>query len=341
MKNNQVCFFSNSSKEQLKKEQYSIQDIRILQELGYKVNVATKLWEIPWNSRFYFSWWASGSILPFIVSCVLRKAIIVIAGGNEAMFYRDSISNQPLGYLATPWYKKIATRITLRYSTRIIIVSEFMRSDVTKLGARNPILVHNSVDTNRFAPTMNTERSEITTIFKLDRDVIELKRGNILLKAIPLVLEKYPKQIFTFIGGFGNAYEEFYNKCEELGISNNIKFVNNVPNDEIVNWMQRSKLYIQISDTETFGVAIAEALSCETPVLVSKRGAIPEVVGDLGTYVNHNDYKDVANGILKILDMNKEDRNIIEKKMRDRIVTHFSYEKRKAKISDVINSILG
>jgi glycosyltransferase involved in cell wall biosynthesis len=333
-----ACFFSRSEKAQIQREQYLIQDINILKDLGYSVIIATKFREIPRNCDLYFSWWASGSILPFIVSSIVRKPIIIVAGGNEAMFYRDSITKRPKGYLSTPWYKKIATRITLKFSTRVLIVSEFMRNDVMKLGANNPILVHNSVNTDQFVPT-DTERTEITTMFSFDRDMVELKRGYILLQAIPLVLHKYPRQIFTFIGRIGNGYDEFCNTCKELGITQNVKFMNHILNKEVVNWLQRSKLYIQISDTETFGVAIAEALSCETPVVISNRGAIPEVVGDLGIYVDHNNHKDVANGIIKILDMKEENRKIIGDKMRKRIILLFSYEKRKMEIKKIIDSI--
>jgi len=165
-----ACFFSTVEKAQLLEQQYSIQDIRILQELGYSVIIASKFSEIPYDCDLYFSWWACGSILPFIVSFIMRKPIIVVAGGNEAMLYRDSISKFPKGYLATPWYKKIATRITLKFSSKILIVSEFMRSDVIKLGRKDPILVYNSVNTEKFVPA-DLERTEITTIFWLDRNV--------------------------------------------------------------------------------------------------------------------------------------------------------------------------
>lgn len=334
-----ACFFSNGEREIIYQRQYTIVDIEILKQLGYEVIIATKYNEIPWNCDIYYSWWASSSILPLIVTLITRKPLIVVAGGNEAMLYRDSISNKPYGYLSTPWYKKIATRITLKLSTRILIVSEFMRSDVIKLGARDPILVHNAINTEIFVP-VDIERSEIITIFSRERGVIELKRGYIILQAIPMVLNKYPHQIFTFIGINGNGHDEFVEKCKELGINNNVRFINNIPNEEIVNLIQRSKLYIQISDTETFGLSIAEAMSCEIPVVVSGRGAIPEVTGNLGLFVNHNDPKDVANGIIKILNMSTDDQKKLGKKLRERILYNFSFEKRKISIKKIIDSLV-
>ena len=121
-----ACFFSHTTKAQLRKEQYSIQDIRILHDLGYQVTVATTFSGIPADCDLYFSWWASGSILPLIKARLFRKPLIVIAGGNDSMFYRDSISGVPRGYLATPWYKKLAARLSLRYGTTIVVVSRYM-----------------------------------------------------------------------------------------------------------------------------------------------------------------------------------------------------------------------
>jgi glycosyltransferase involved in cell wall biosynthesis len=337
MKKNKVCFFSTSGKEQIEKEQYSILDIRILHDLGYEVEIASNLRGIPWDCDFYFSWWASGSILPFIISFLRMRPIFVIAGGNEAMLYRDSLTNKPKGYLATPFYKKIATRITLKFCTKTLIVSEFMRNDVTRLGAKSPILVYNSIDTKKFISS-GVKRTEITSIFKFDYDVVEIKRGFVLLESIAKVIIEYPDQVFTFIGGKGDVFDKFVEKSIDLQVYNNIRFIDNIPNEEVINWMQRSKMYIQISDTETFGVAIAEAMSCQTPVVVSARGAIPEVVGNLGVYVDHNDPNDVAKGILKILKLNQEEYNELGKQLRRRVQQNFSYEKRKEEIKKIIQN---
>lgn len=338
VKNNKVCFFSKSGKEQILREQYSIQDINILKELGYDVIIATRFSEIPKKCKFYFSWWASGSIYPFIIAKIMRKPIITVAGGNEAMLYKDSLSNNPKGYLTTNKLKRFAVYLTLRFSNVVLIVSDFMRNDVIKLGAKNVIKVYNSIDINKFKP-LEVDRTEITTIFRFDKDVVELKRGLILLKSIPTVVKNFPNQVFTFIGGYGNALEEMKFIAKELNIESNVRFINEMPNDQIVSWLQKSIVYIQISDTETFGVAVAEAMSCETPVVVSKRGALPEVAAEFGIYVNHNDPEDVARGILKVLNLSMDERSNLGEKLRKKIIDNFTFAKRKEKIEQIIKNI--
>lgn len=333
-----ACFFSHENRAQLQKEQYSIQDIRILHDLGYDVTVATSFREIPWGCDLYFSWWASGSILPLIKARLSGKPIIVVAGGNDSMFYRDSVSGIPRGYLAAPWYKKLAARLSLRFATAILVVSRFMVDDVTKLGARDPIVVPNSVDTSTFRPS-DGQRLHVTTVFNLYEHVLGIKRGEILLRSVPIVLKTFPEQTFIVIGDKGNAYQRLRALVCDLGIQERVDFVGSMQNADVVSWLRRSKIYAQISDTETFGMVVAEAMSCATPVVVSHRGAIPELVGSHGVFVDHNDPQSVAAGIVGLLSKTEQERHRIGTEARARIVEHYSYENRRAAIQQVIEEL--
>lgn len=333
-----ACFFSHVSRAQLQKQQYSIQDMRILHDLGYRVTIATTFEEIPWNCDLYFSWFASGSVLPLIKACLSGKPIIVVAGGNDSMFYHDSVSGMPLGYLSAPWYKKLATRLSIRLGTVILVVSDFMVDNVKRLGARRPIVIPNSVDTSMFRPS-DDQRLHVTTMFDVDEVGVSVKRGEVFLRAVPLVLRAYPEQTFVVIGEKGNAYQRLRSLTTQLGIEQSVQFLGSIENTEAARWLQLSKIYVQISDTETFGVAIAEAMSSGTPVVVSRRGAIPELVGSHGVFVDHNDPRSVAAGIVGLLAKSEEERRSIGAAARARIIEHYSYEKRRAAIQQVIEEV--
>jgi glycosyltransferase involved in cell wall biosynthesis len=338
IKHRTACFYSNGDGGNLRKEQYSIQDISILSDIGFTVQIATRFSQIPWDSDLYFSWWATGSVLPLLKATIKRKPIVVVAGGNEALLYRDSRSGKAKGYLAYPWYKKLAARLTLRFATRVIVVSEFMINDVRKLGAHDPLVIYNSVDRKTFYPSV-IQREFVTSIFNLDESVIDLKRGDVFLNAIPLVLREFPDQRFLIIGRKGNAFDLIYHRSIELGIADRISFLGYIDNAAVAGWLQRSSVYVQISDTETFGVAIAEAMSCGTPVVVSRMGAIPEVVGAHGLYVDHNDEVSVAEGILRILRMPTAEQILFGAKASERIESMFTFEKRREKIKKVVDEI--
>lgn len=333
-----VCFFSNEPLEAIEQEQYSLQDINILKDLGFEVIIANTFSKIPLNCDLYFSWWASGSILTLIKAKFCLKPIIVVAGGNEAMLYKDSVTNVPAGYLASKWYKKIAVYLSLKFSSKIIVVSNFMVNDCMKLGAKSPLVVHNSIDTNKFSLS-ESPREFVTTIFKSEKNVVRLKRGEEFIRAIPSILEQYPEQKFIVIGKKDDYFLKLQEICEELNILENVNFIGSIKNEHVVDWMQRSIAYVQISDTETFGVAIAEAMSCGTQVVVSNRGAIPEVVGKHGVYVDHNSPASVAKGIIEVLTLSPTDYSLRSKELRTHIVKNFSYYKRRDQIEKIINEI--
>jgi glycosyltransferase involved in cell wall biosynthesis len=250
----------------------------------------------------------------------------------------DSVSGVPQGYLATPWYKKLAARLSLRFGTVVLVVSRFMVADVRTLGACEPIVVPNSVDTNVFRPS-DDHRLHVTTILNLDDNVVRLKRGEVFLLSVPIVLRTYPQQTFAVIGRKGNAFERLFRLASDLEIQGRVDFVGSLENSDVVRWLQRSKVYVQISDTETFGVAIAEAMSSGTTVLISDRGAIPELVGSHGVFVDHNNPQSVASGIISLLAKTEEERQWIGAEARARIIEHFSYEKRRVALQRIIDDL--
>jgi len=332
------CFFAHEEREQLQKEHWNNQDIRILRELGFHVTIATTFREIPWGYNLYFSWWTSGSILPFIKAMLFMKPIIIIAGGHDSILNYDSAEGVPFGYLATPWYKKLATRICLRYATVVLVVSKYMVKHVKRLGASNLIVVYNCIDTKTFKPAEYT-KIFITTIFNSEKDAVRMKRGKIFIQSIPLILKEFPKQKFIVIGKKGNAYKQLQQLVLDLCITENIEFIGPVDNSQIPKYLQKSKLYVQISESETFGIAIAEAMSCGIPVVVSKQASIPEIVGNCGIYVNHNDPKSVADAIVNLLRKSESERKEIGLKARSRIIKYFSYKKRKKLIKQILEKL--
>ena len=69
---------------------------------------------------------------------------------------------------------------------------------------------------------------------------------------------------------------------DRLGIADAVTFVNGVSDDELVAVMGSAELACVPSLYEGFSLPTAELMACETPLVVSRAGAIPEVVGPDG-----------------------------------------------------------
>jgi glycosyltransferase involved in cell wall biosynthesis len=338
MKIEKICFFSTSPISQIMKEQYTKNDLKILRDLGFDVVVCNRLLDMPLDADLYFSWWASGSIYPTLLAKMVRRPNIVVAGGNEAMFYRDSLSRRPLGYLAAPLYKQLATRITLRLSTIVIVVSKFMEKDVVALGSRRCNILYNCVDNDKFSPNSDVTPQYITTSFRMDHDVIELKRGLNFISAAKVLLKNGFPLKFLIIGHKGSGFSLLRRRVLESGLKDSFTFTGAIENDDVVSYLRQTKCFLQLSDTETFGVAAAEAMSSGCPVVLSKSGALPEMAGNNAVYVDHNSPVDIARGVSDVLKMSESERIAFGLKCRERVVNNFSYERRKQGILGLIES---
>ena len=96
-----------------------------------------------------------------------------------------------------------------------------------------------------------------------------------------------------------------------------------------------AKVYVQASLHEAFGCSLAEAMLCECIPVVSRNGAIPEVVGDTGVYFDKLDPGEVAKGIIKALSMS----SAYEKKARERIINEYPLEKRKILLLNTLEGL--
>ncbi|MDE2127176.1 MAG: glycosyltransferase [Armatimonadetes bacterium] len=71
---------------------------------------------------------------------------------------------------------------------------------------------------------------------------------------------------------------------EALALQQNVapvtQFDGQVPHDEVVTRMHQLDIYVALSRSESFGVAVLEASACGLPVVVSNVGGLPEVVRD-------------------------------------------------------------
>ncbi len=92
---------------------------------------------------------------------------------------------------------------------------------------------------------------------------------------------------------------------DELGITDKVTFVSGVSDQELVEVMGSAELACVPSLYEGFSLPTAELMACATPLVVSRAGAIPEVVGDDGVcadLVTPGDVGELVSAIAALLD---------------------------------------
>jgi glycosyltransferase involved in cell wall biosynthesis len=114
---------------------------------------------------------------------------------------------------------------------------------------------------------------------------------------------------------------------DELGIADDVRFVNGISEAELVDVMGSAEIACVPSLYEGFSLPTAELMACGTPLVVSRAGAIPEVVGDDGacaTMVTPGDVGELEAAIDELLD-DPERREAMGRAGRERALERFSW----------------
>ncbi len=92
---------------------------------------------------------------------------------------------------------------------------------------------------------------------------------------------------------------------DKLSIKEHVKFVSGISDAELVELMGSAEIACVPSLYEGFSLPTAELMACATPLIVSRAGAIPEVVGEDGyaaELVTPGDVGELADAIGSLLD---------------------------------------
>lgn len=108
--------------------------------------------------------------------------------------------------------------------------------------------------------------------------------------------------------GDGPEYSNTFNLVEKLGMEEDVLFLGKQKN--ISDLLSIADLNLLMSEKESFGLVLLEAMACEVPCIGTNIGGIPEVIvhGETGFVVELGDVQEAANYSVRIL----SDDNLLE-----------------------------
>ena len=129
-------------------------------------------------------------------------------------------------------------------------------------------------------------------------------RKNILglLEAYQLFLAEQPDAPpIVLAGRKGWLFDETMERIAELGLDDHILWRQDVPQEAMPALYNMAVALVTPSFYEGFGFPALEAMACGTVPIVSDRGSLPEVVGDVGLMVNPDDPASIAAALQRAL----------------------------------------
>jgi glycosyltransferase involved in cell wall biosynthesis len=134
---------------------------------------------------------------------------------------------------------------------------------------------------------------------------LEYRKGtDILLAAIPLVLQQNPDILFELIGNDpGNDYQTRF-KAENLEpVLQKVIFRGKVNNEALSQAYRACDIFVAPSRYESFGLIFIEAMSYGKPVIGCNVGGVPEIIKDNynGLFAEAGDAQNLADKIIQLV----------------------------------------
>ena len=209
-------------------------------------------------------------------------------------------------------YHKTFTIRSLKQANMLITVSNSTKQDTHELvGIDNERIetIYPCID-KRF----HKERDEaqiaafrhekgLETGFFLYLGTLEPRKNiPILIEAYALLRQKYGlSQKLVLAGGKGWLYDTIFASIKEMRLESEIIFPGFVSNEEQVIWYQAADAFVFPSLYEGFGIPVAEALACGTPVVTSNVSSLPEAGAGLALCVDPTDTQALAAAMYQAL----------------------------------------
>lgn len=225
----------------------------------------------------------------------------------------------------------LLNRLTQNLFGHVIVNSQYMADFVQRhegVPARKTFVLYNGIDVSKFPfrglrddDTFVNERPTIGCIATLKPE----KGHEYLIRALPLVLERYPGAHLILVGD-GELRGSLEKLVKELALGSAVRFVGT--QSDVVRWLNSFDIFVLPSLFEGFGISVIESMSVGVPVIASRVGGLMEVIEDrvTGLLVPPCDPHALAESILDLLD-NPDLRSKLVWAARRQVENRFTIEK--------------
>jgi len=270
------------------------------------------------------TWFADyHSTLPAIISRLLRKPFIAIAGGF------DVIAMPEIDWGAwIHWQRRLAVKLTFRLATDIWCQSHFTKRELYKRDRRlNSRVIYLGIEQTSLEPS--------STLIKDPKIVLTIglvySERRYLVKGFDRWLklaQRNPQYHFRWIG----FSECMYSKIESLPL--NCQLEPPLKMTELIPFYQEASIYCQPSRMETFGRSLLESMLFGCIPIISSETALPEIAGSTGVVVSPDDWEDMD------LDRTRKNFQLSPEQIRERAILNFTLSQREEQIMQRVKEIL-
>ena len=198
-----------------------------------------------------------------------------------------------------------------------------MHRDFPMLRSDQSLLGRIGVDTRQWIPSGFSESPDGTIRLITVGRLHPSKGHDILLRSVKMLVDRR-KRVSLRLAGSGGEQSSLEQLAEELGISDNVKFLGSLSEERVVAELQSSDIFALASHAEPLGVVYMEAMALGIPTIGTRAGGVGEIITDGvdGVLVPPNDAEALAEAIESLM-ADPQRRMTIGRAGRETIASNF------------------
>lgn len=278
-----------------------------------------------WKFDGVFVWFAGyHSFLPVLFSKLTGIKSFVVIGGYDVVKMPELLygvfSSKIRGFCA---------QFSMKHSTLNLAVSKNVERKVRWIAKKaNTRLLYNCVNISANSNLQIQKENLIITVGLIDSERTFFLKG---IDTFIEVAENLPEYKFMVIGVSKNLPAHLLKSYPQ-----NLKWVEPVNHEKLEVYYKKAKIYCQFSRSESFGVAVAEAMSFGCIPVVTNVGGLPEIVGNFGI-VSKRDVSKISDSIKKAI---KNEFQTVLKSDLELALKPFLFSERKKRLLKIVHRLI-
>ncbi len=330
-KGHKITVFHGEQKEFKNKKNLKIQRIsssktKGMNILSFSFNLRKKLAEKNDFDVFYPQDYTFG-----LIDFSKTKKIVYHARGTV----KGNALNRPAGETKTELMRKIVIPLMeemdkkcCKKADTIIAASNTIKKEIIKFYKIKPKkieVVSDGVDLKKFKKTKKLERKaeQLKKKLMLKEKKIILFAGRLvpqkgiqyLIKAMPLIIKKFPEAILLIAGNntSQNYKKELKKEIKKNNLKKQIKFLDYVEQKKMPELICASNLIASPSTYEPIGIINLEAIALNKPVIIPSSIGSIETLRDSAVIVDSRKPEEISHAVIKIFSSKKLYRKLSSK----------------------------
>jgi glycosyltransferase involved in cell wall biosynthesis len=304
MGNSKILFYSSvKDLSSFKTSGFYANDIKALSSIGYNVQVTNKIFPffLFWRYDVSFLYFYKKSFFPALISKVFNKYIF-FTGGIDELSLSVSLSKYQL------FRQKIFFKFCYLLSSKCNIVSNSDLSNTLDLLSQKPAfntcklsLFPHCVDVKNINKIEFKAKQNVLVTICWMGSIENVKRKGLdrcMFFLKELVKKDLGYKLFI-IGSFGEGTHFLKKIISDLNLQEFVIFTGEISEIEKIDYLTKSKYYLQLSTYEGFGLAVIEAMINGCYIIHSNVGGLKDTIVDNVLIIeNFDSYLDIANSFI-------------------------------------------